>query len=265
MAVNVNTGRRSARRLGARNFSYLSTQLSGRRRRPGHHGIVGVRAKTRRTEHDADDNDQPGRLVRNDEEIVRGLELDRRLVHLLPLDLGQGLPQRHHQGDRGPRRHHNGDQDPPRGGVGQPAGPGGNARATPGAGGAGALTNLTPYYKAAGITPSDMLAPLSNFARYGGQWYAMPGASSPTVNSLFYIPKFVQAAGISPNAVPRPGRALWRRARRWSSLARATPWSEWVSQWSWARPTTSQWRSFTASATCTVAMRRTGTPKPATT
>jgi ABC-type glycerol-3-phosphate transport system substrate-binding protein len=78
----------------------------------------------------------------------------------------------------------------------------------------GALTNLTPYYKAAGITPSDMLAPLSNFARYGGQWYAMPGASSPTVNSLFYIPKFVQAAGISPNAVPSTWSGLMAASKK---------------------------------------------------
>ena len=78
----------------------------------------------------------------------------------------------------------------------------------------GALTNLTPYYKAAGITPSDMLTPLSSFARYGGQWYAMPGASSPTVNSLFYVPKFVQAAGISSNSVPSTWPALMAASKK---------------------------------------------------
>ena len=78
----------------------------------------------------------------------------------------------------------------------------------------GALMNLTPYYKAAGITPSDMLAPLSSFARYGGQWYAMPGASSPTDTSIFYVPKFVQAAGISPSKVPSTWSGLMTASQK---------------------------------------------------
>jgi hypothetical protein len=78
----------------------------------------------------------------------------------------------------------------------------------------GALTNLTQYYNKAGIKPSDMLAPLSRFAQYGGQWYGMPGASSPTQNSIFYIPKYVQAAGINPKAVPSTWPALMAASKK---------------------------------------------------
>jgi ABC-type glycerol-3-phosphate transport system substrate-binding protein len=78
----------------------------------------------------------------------------------------------------------------------------------------GALTNLTPYYQAAGITPSDMLAPLSAFSRYNGQWYAMPGASSPTTNSVFYVPQFVEAAGINASDVPSTWSGLMAASKK---------------------------------------------------
>lgn len=78
----------------------------------------------------------------------------------------------------------------------------------------GVLTNLTPYFKRAGISQGDLMAPLARFSRYNGQWYAMPGASSPTVNDIFFIPQYVQAAGISPAAVPHTWAGLWQATQK---------------------------------------------------
>ncbi|MHB8294611.1 MAG: ABC transporter substrate-binding protein [Acidimicrobiales bacterium] len=78
----------------------------------------------------------------------------------------------------------------------------------------GALMNLTPYFKSAGLKASDFLPALAQYSRYHGQWYAMPGASSPTTHDVLYVPKFVQAAGINPTQIPRTWSGLWKATKK---------------------------------------------------
>jgi ABC-type glycerol-3-phosphate transport system substrate-binding protein len=78
----------------------------------------------------------------------------------------------------------------------------------------GALTDLTPYFKKAGITPSDFLPAMASYARYDGKWYALPGASNPTSGDLLVIPKYLSAAGVDPNNLPRTWTQLLRESEK---------------------------------------------------
>lgn len=78
----------------------------------------------------------------------------------------------------------------------------------------GALMNLTPFFKKAGIKPSDFYGPMAKFARYGGKWYAMPGASNPTSADLLVVPKYLTAAGLDPNKLPRTWAGLLQASEK---------------------------------------------------
>jgi ABC-type glycerol-3-phosphate transport system substrate-binding protein len=78
----------------------------------------------------------------------------------------------------------------------------------------GAVENLDKYYKAAGIKPSYFLKPLSDYVRYNGHWYGMPGASNPTTGTILYIPDKVRAAGIDPQHLPDTFSELWDATKK---------------------------------------------------
>jgi ABC-type glycerol-3-phosphate transport system substrate-binding protein len=78
----------------------------------------------------------------------------------------------------------------------------------------GAVMNLDPYFKAAGITPSDFLPGLASYSRYDGHWYGMPMMSNPTADDLVTIPKYLSAAGVSPNQPPKTWSQLWQESQK---------------------------------------------------
>ena len=78
----------------------------------------------------------------------------------------------------------------------------------------GALTDLTPYLEKAGITPSDFLPAMAGYARHDGRWYAMPAASNPTDGDLLVIPKYLRAAGLDPDNLPRTWTQLLQESVR---------------------------------------------------
>ncbi len=78
----------------------------------------------------------------------------------------------------------------------------------------GALMDLTPFFKKAAINPNDFYGPMANYARYGGQWYAMPGASNPTSGDLLVVPKYLTAAGLNPNKLPTTWAGLLQASEK---------------------------------------------------
>lgn len=78
----------------------------------------------------------------------------------------------------------------------------------------GALMDLSPFFKEAGLTPKDFLAPMVRTTYINGQWYAMPSSSSPTEGDVLYIPKFDQAAGLNPKDMPKTWNALLAASKK---------------------------------------------------
>jgi ABC-type glycerol-3-phosphate transport system substrate-binding protein len=78
----------------------------------------------------------------------------------------------------------------------------------------GELMNLTPFFKKAGISPSDFLGPMASYARYGGSWYALPAASGPSDGDLLVVPSRLSAAGLNPNNLPTSWEQLWQDTKK---------------------------------------------------
>jgi multiple sugar transport system substrate-binding protein len=77
-----------------------------------------------------------------------------------------------------------------------------------------ALMNLDALYAAYGLTPDNFTTALAQYSRYDGHWYAMPGVNMPTSGDLMFVPQYVQAAGLDPNAPPRTFAQLLTMTKR---------------------------------------------------
>jgi ABC-type glycerol-3-phosphate transport system substrate-binding protein len=83
-----------------------------------------------------------------------------------------------------------------------------------------AVENLDSYYQGAHITASTFLPSMVDYVRMQGHWYAMPGASNPSIADLLYLPALVKAAGWDPTNIPRTWDELWtatQKVTKWDS------------------------------------------------
>lgn len=78
----------------------------------------------------------------------------------------------------------------------------------------GLLTNLDPYFQAAGIDGSTFLPAMKDFATVDGHWYALPAASNPSTGDILYLPAQVKKAGFDPDNPPRTWDDLWQAVQK---------------------------------------------------